>query len=310
MTQAFVMSPLLRGFAGIFCPQAALSLRRPKGLRPFGNCIMKSQKKTDHLERTAESFRHEVLSPAKVCGLITESETVRRLRLLITNKDFSFKAGQWVDFFIPDVPVVGGFSICSSPSLLKQESALELAVKYTNHAPSLWVHTKCALGSEVTVRVGGNFFFDPQPSDPPVNIVLIAGGVGINPLLSILLHLTDLQRHRDKKEGGYEMGKVRLLFSARNTDELLFKKSILNLTSEFPGKVRCNFYVTQQTTEISEELQPYVTEGRIPHQELEEHILEDTLFFLCGPPFMIEHFSQHLQARRVPKEHIRFEKWW
>ncbi|XP_027728306.1 oxidoreductase NAD-binding domain-containing protein 1 isoform X2 [Vombatus ursinus] len=311
MARAFVTSPLLRGSAGMFCPQAALSPPRPKGLRHFtGSCIMKSQKKSDHLEKTEEIFREKVVTSAKVCGITDESPTVRRLRFLIAEKSFTFKAGQWVDFFIPDVPVVGGFSICSSPSLLKQENALELAVKYTNHPPSLWVHTKCALGSEVALRVGGKFFFDPQPSDSPVNLVLIAGGVGINPLNSILLHVADLYRHRENKGSGYEMGRVRLLYSARNTSELLFKRSILNLTNAFPGKITCSFYVTQQTTEISEELLPYVTEGRIPDKDIEKHISEDTLYFLCGPPPMIEHFSRHLEACKVPKEHICFEKWW
>ncbi|XP_020842883.1 oxidoreductase NAD-binding domain-containing protein 1 isoform X2 [Phascolarctos cinereus] len=251
-----------------------------------------------------------VVSSAKVCGIIDESETVRRLRLLVTDKSFTFKAGQWVDFFIPGVPVVGGFSICSSPSLLKQESALELAVKYTNHPPSLWVHTKCALGSEVALRVGGEFFFDPQPSDSSVNLVLIAGGVGINPLNSILLHVADLYRHRENKGSGYEMGRVRLLYSARNTNELLFKRNILNLTNAFPGKIMCSFYVTQQTAEISEELLPYVTEGKIPDEDIEKHISKNTLYFLCGPPPMIERFSRHLEACRVPKECICFEKWW
>ncbi|XP_001380131.1 oxidoreductase NAD-binding domain-containing protein 1 [Monodelphis domestica] len=311
MARAFVIPPLLRDSAGIFCLQAALSPRTPKDWRHFTrSCIMKSQKKTDHLERTAKIFREEVVSPAKVCGIINESKTVRRLRLLVASKEFAFKAGQWVDFFIPGVPVVGGFSICSSPRLLEQESALELAVKYTNHPPSTWVHTKCALDSEVALRVGGEFFFDPQPSDASVNLVLIAGGVGINPLNSILLHVADLYRHWENKGSGYKMGRVRLFYSARNTNELLFKKSILDLTNAFPGKIVCSFHVTQQTTEISKELQPYVTEGRISDKDLEEHISKDTVFFICGPPPMIEHFSAHLEARMVPRERIRFEKWW
>ncbi|XP_072507363.1 oxidoreductase NAD-binding domain-containing protein 1 isoform X2 [Notamacropus eugenii] len=267
MARAFVIPPLLRGSAGMFCPQTALSPQRPKDWRHFtGSCTMKSQKNSDHLERTAEIFRDKIMSSAKVCGLAYESESVRRLRLLIANKDFTFKAGQWVDFFIPGVPVVAGFSICSSPSLLKQESVVELAVKYANHPPSLWVHTKCALGSEVTLRVGGEFFFDPQPSDSSVNLVLIAGGVGINPLNSIMLHVADLYRHRENQGSGYEMGTVRLLYSAKNTDELLFKRSILNLANTFPGKIMCSFYVTHQTTEISEDLLPYVTGIMLDHR--------------------------------------------
>ncbi|KFW60701.1 Oxidoreductase NAD-binding domain-containing protein 1, partial [Pygoscelis adeliae] len=81
----------------------------------------------------------------------------------------------------------------------------------------------CTLDSEVALRVGGDFFFDPQPGDSPVKLVLIAGGVGINPLFSILLHIADLHGYQESKGNGYKMGTVKLYYSAKNTSELLFK---------------------------------------------------------------------------------------
>lgn len=79
---------------------------------------------------------------------------------------------------------------------------------------------QCAVDSEVALRVGGNFFFDPQPADSPANLVLIAGGVGINPLFSILLHVADLHSIQGN---GYKMGMTNLLYSAKTTHELLFR---------------------------------------------------------------------------------------
>lgn len=38
--------------------------------------------------------------------------------------------------------MVGGFSVCSSPRLLEQDRMIELAVKYTNHPPALWIHNQ------------------------------------------------------------------------------------------------------------------------------------------------------------------------
>ncbi|XP_025149996.1 oxidoreductase NAD-binding domain-containing protein 1 isoform X2 [Bubalus bubalis] len=251
-----------------------------------------------------------VVSAAKVCGVASESPSVKRLRLLVADKDFSFKAGQWVDFFIPGVSVVGGFSICSSPRLLEQERMIELAVKHANHPPALWIHNQCTLDSEVAVRVGGEFFFDPQPTDASRNLVLIAGGVGINPLLSILRHAADLLRERAGKGQGYEMGTVRLLYSAKDTSELLFKKNILDLVNEFPEKIACSLHVTKQTTQITADLRPYITEGRITQKEIRDHISKETLFYICGPPPMTDFFSKELESSCVPREHICFEKWW
>ncbi|XP_015349857.1 oxidoreductase NAD-binding domain-containing protein 1 [Marmota marmota marmota] len=308
---AFLISGLLRGYVGAVCTRAAASKLTSSTSRPLTfTSIMKSKRKTDHLERTASVVRREVVAAAKVCGAASESPSVKSLRLLVADKDFSFKAGQWIDFFIPGVSVVGGFSICSSPRLLEQERMIELAVKYTNHPPALWIHDKCTLDSEVAVRVGGEFFFDPQPTDAPRNLVLIAGGVGINPLLSILRYSADLHRERANKGSGYEIGTIKLFYSAKNTGELLFKKNILDLVNEFPEKIACSLHVTKQTTQISAELKPYITEGRITEEEIKDHISKETLFYICGPPPMTDFFSKQLENNHVPKEHICFEKWW
>ncbi|KAJ7322457.1 hypothetical protein JRQ81_018744 [Phrynocephalus forsythii] len=252
----------------------------------------------------------EIISKAKVCAITDESATVKRLRLAVADKEFTFKAGQWVDFFIPGVAVVGGFSICSSPGLLEKEGILELAVKRTTHPPAHWIHTKCTLDSEVALRVGGNFYFDPQPADPPANLVLIAGGVGINPLFSILLHVADLHRARENKRTVYKMGMTDLFYCAKNTHELLFRKHILDLTSAFPGKMSCSFHVTQQSSPVCEKLQPYIKERRLSGNDLEKYISKDTLWYICGPPPMIEFISELLENLGVAQKNIFFEKWW
>ncbi|KAG7245084.1 hypothetical protein INR49_023650 [Caranx melampygus] len=238
---------------------------------------MSSKRQMDHLERTANNSRQNALYPAQVCGIINESETVKRLRIAV-HPDFSFKAGQWVDFFIPGVEKVGGFSMCSSPGLLQREGVIELAVKYTKHPPAHWVHTMCTVGSQVAMRVGGDFFFDPLPSDPSVDLLLVAGGVGINPLYSILLHAVDLQ-HLNRSSGGqdYNIGTAHLCYSAKNSQELLFK-------------VSC---------------------GRITEEELRAHVdPQRTLCYLCGPPPMIEAISKTLMDLGLSKDRILFEKWW
>ncbi|XP_010121424.1 PREDICTED: oxidoreductase NAD-binding domain-containing protein 1 isoform X2 [Chlamydotis macqueenii] len=272
----FTVPQLLRGASRIFHARSTLVvLRHSAFCYCTVNSTIKSKRKMDHLERTANNFRQEVISQAKVCGITSESETVKRLRLSIANKDFTFKAGQWVDFFIPGVSVVGGFSICSSPGLLEREGILELAVKHTVHPPAHWVHTECTLDSEVALRVGA-----------------------------------DLHGYQEGKGNGYKMGTVKLYYSAKNTSELLFKKNILGLMTAFPGKITCRFHVTQQSSQICEELQPHVTEGRISEKDLEKHVSKDTLWYICGPPPMIESISKLLYNLGVPRNCVFFEKWW
>ncbi|KAG7275214.1 hypothetical protein CRUP_013002 [Coryphaenoides rupestris] len=255
---------------------------------PLSSCPntrkMSSKRQMDHLEKTAKDYRQDAVYPAQVCGIIQESETVKRLRVSV-HPDFNFKAGQWVDLFIPGVEKVGGFSMCSCPGLLQSEGVIELAVKNAQHPPAHWIHTTCTVGSRVDMRVGGNFFFDPRPADPPADLLLVAGGVGINPLYSILLHAAHLARlHHASGGRDYHIGSAHICYSAKSVQELLFKNTIVEVCREFPQ-------ITEQ------DLQPHVDPQR-------------TLCYLCGPPPMIEAISQSLTDLGLPKDRILFEKWW
>ncbi|XP_014852178.1 PREDICTED: oxidoreductase NAD-binding domain-containing protein 1 isoform X1 [Poecilia mexicana] len=292
-------------------PAAAPLCRLLLGSGSSNRRNMSSTKQTDHLERTASNYRQNALYPAQVCGIVTESETVKRLRIAV-HPDFSFKAGQWVDFYIPGVEKVGGFSMCSSPGLLQREGVVELAIKYAKHPPAHWVHTVCTVGSRVAMRVGGDFYFDPLPSGPAVDLLLVAGGVGINPLYSILLHTSDLLRLNQSSAGRrFNIGSAHLCYSAKNTEELLFKSSIIEKCGEFPNNFTCNFHVTQQRAGVEPHLQPFVKSGRITAEELQANVdPQRTLCYLCGPPPMIEAVSKTLMDFGLPKDRILFEKWW
>ncbi|XP_054620061.1 oxidoreductase NAD-binding domain-containing protein 1 [Dunckerocampus dactyliophorus] len=305
-----VLTSAGRSFS-LSCPTAGLL----RYLQPVQSSMtrrnMSSKRQMDHLERTAHNQRQSALYPAQVCGIINESETVKRLRIAV-HPDFNFKAGQWVDLFIPGVEKVGGFSMCSSPGLLQREGVVELAVKHSKHPPAQWVHTACTLGSQVTMRVGGDFYFDPSPSDPAVNLLLVAGGVGINPLYSILAHAADLLE-LSRAPGGrvYNIGSAHLCYSAKTTQELLFKNSILQVCREFPDKLSCDFHVTQQSTDVELHLQSLVNRRRITEEELRSHVdPQRTLCYLCGPPPMIEAISKTLTDLGLPQDRIVFEKWW
>ena len=78
------------------------------------------------------------------------------------------------------------------------------------------IYLQCCVDSQVHMRVGGNFYFDPKPGDSCPDLLLIAGGVGINPIYSIVKHVADISQYQ-------HTGKIVLLFSAQNQDELLFK---------------------------------------------------------------------------------------
>ena len=75
------------------------------------------------------------------------------------------------------------------------------------------------MGDRVGIRVGGDqIIYDPKPGDPKSDTLLVAGGIGINPLISILQHVAYLHNN-----GSCDLGRVKMLYSASCVKELIFK---------------------------------------------------------------------------------------
>lgn len=70
------------------------------------------------------------------------------------------------------------------------------------------------------MRVGGEFFLDVAKIDGSsrTSILLLAGGVGINPLASMIFEINKILDLRNDANI-----KVGLLYSAKSEDELIFK---------------------------------------------------------------------------------------
>ena len=94
--------------------------------------------------------------------------------------------------FIPAMETVGGFSITSTPKKLPY---FDLAVQKTNHPPTLWLAEECKVGDVVSIRSGGTFYWDK--SFDKKKVMLVAGGIGINPLFSILSEVKNMLEEND-----------------------------------------------------------------------------------------------------------------
>ena len=90
---------------------------------------------------------------------------------------------------------------------------------------------QCKDGSEVNLKVGGDISYDAREENKSNNVLLIAGGVGINPLFSMFQSNFHFLSDEKRGEGGSTaIGKTMLLYSAPSKDELIFKVSQFTLT--------------------------------------------------------------------------------
>ncbi|KAF5877787.1 putative oxidoreductase nad-binding domain-containing protein 1 protein [Botrytis fragariae] len=169
-------------------------------------------------------------------------------------KHLNWKPGQWIDLFLPGIQRPGGFSIVnippyqSSPSIddLKEEkgTGIELAIqkpilklnsggKISEQVAWLFQPSSEILGKEVAVRIGGSFTWPPsfwheegskghwkERVDNGNRVVFIAGGMGINPLMSMISYIhAELGENKKRGEGKKVEGKEVDDETKRNAEE-------------------------------------------------------------------------------------------
>src|SRR5579871_2682082 len=143
----------------------------------------------------------------KVVSMARETDSVRTFRLAPVDGGaipFAFQAGQFLNLSVQiDGQRVGrSYTIASPPT---REDHLELTIKREDNGHvSRFLHDKLMDGHAIAISApAGRFTFDRGASDA---VLLIAGGVGITPLMSILRDLTDRNWP----------GRIDLVFSVRS----------------------------------------------------------------------------------------------
>ena len=230
---------------------------------------------------------------ATIAAIRQETPTIKSFALDLGVREIGFMAGQWVDFFVTleGAEAVGGYSITSSP---EEQTTFSLAVKRddSDHPVTNWLHGDARVGDKVEVALGGDFCYEPDEADP---VVLVAGGIGLTPLMSIVRSANELAT----------LTRLTLVYSASTPDELLFRDELDSIAAANP-RIRCVFTVTQQTSEKWDG-----RSGRIDADLLRTESVDlDALFFVCGPPSMIRAMIEMLRDLGVPRPRIRYEQWW
>jgi NAD(P)H-flavin reductase len=176
------------------------------------------------------------------------------------------------------------------------------------------------LNEQVIVRTGGSFVWPPPgiTVDEIEQVVLVAGGVGINPLISIFAHLMGLEKRPKKVRFVYgtkvEEGQIK-------ASRILFLTRLMELVKkQGDGDVQLDLFVTgisQKEIDEAADLPEHVKLGRIAKDDLEAAIGKDrnvrqaTVAYVCGPPAMTDQFVDFLSTRDgMDKRKVLCEKWW
>ena len=155
-------------------------------------------------------------------------------------------------------------------------------------------HDHVRVGDILRVKApAGHFFIDPDPNVPAV---LIAGGIGITPMMSMLRWCIAQQPQRA----------VHLYYGLRNAREHAFKQQLEQIATSHPTLHLKIVYSRPGQSDVPG--RDYQHEG---HVDVE--LIRRTLphgrhqFYVCGPPAMMETLVPALAAWGVPVDDIHYE---
>jgi ferredoxin-NADP reductase/DMSO/TMAO reductase YedYZ heme-binding membrane subunit len=230
----------------------------------------------------------------RVLRIIEETRDVRTFRLGVegaTRLPFVHQPGQYLNvaLTIDGERVNRSYTIASSPT---QSSYCEITVKrQAAGRASRYLHDVLREGAMLKISAPvGRFIFTGADSD---GVLLIAGGVGITPIMAILRYLTD----------NAWAGQMYLVFVVRERRDIIFSDELGRLERRFPN---LHVFVTLS----GEEDDSWVGHrGRIT-REFIRTVVPDAIrrpIFLCGPGAMMTETRALLAQLGVPHAQIRTE---
>lgn len=227
-------------------------------------------------------------------GKIIEKKEIAKGTLQVTfqvDEPFSFKAGQYCSVTLPNLLYPddrGGqrhFSIINSPN---QKGIITIATRLRD---SGFKKTLNEMPMQAEVELGPIAGAFTLPQDAKRSLTLIAGGIGITPYMSMLRYI---------KEEGLPYN-VTLIYSNRDTVSTAFLNELQTLSKTLP-----NFKLILTMTEDPE----WTGEKRrIDATLIKDYIknLNEPLYFVVGPPPMVDAVQRALLEAGVNIENIKIE---
>ena len=231
----------------------------------------------------------------RIAAIFQETPDVRTLRLMSSDGGefpFAFLPGQFlnIQLTIDGKRINRSYTLASSPT---HSDACELSIKREPMGlASRFIHETFKVGDVLKVSgPSGKFIFTGENAS---GVVLISGGVGITPVMSILRYLTDRAW----------TGAIHFLIVAKTEQDLIFRDELQWLQSRHP-----NLHICITLTRPDSSSMWTGERGRATAELLTRVVpnLTQLPVYLCGPNEMMDATSELLISLGVPASTIHTE---
>ncbi len=228
----------------------------------------------------------------RVSEIVQETPSTRTLRLVSQDGHLPpFQAGQYIALFVEvgNIRTSRPYSISSPPN---QTGHYDITVRRVEGGlVSNFLLDQVKRGDTLECSgPAGHFFHNPLFHDPAM--VLIAGGSGITPFMSMIREITECGLDRS----------VQLVYGSREPRDVIFHEALQEISRRFS-----NIRYTPVMEEPPVGYQGY--RGLITGELLKEVVGETgaKTFYLCGPQGMYDLCVPALERMGVPGRKIRKE---
>lgn len=259
-----------------------LALLRRRALLPTGFIILQDDGEISPI------WRGELV----ITAIRNETHNAKTFALRAPDGDclpFTWLPGQYVTLHLPghNDQLIRNYSISSSPT---RGEAFDITVKLGTGPGSRFMHEQARVGSRLDVSgPHGTFAFTGSEAQ---HIVLIGGGVGVTPLMSVLRYLMDTSWQ----------GQIHFFYSVMTPQDLIFKRE-LDLLAETHPQLHLILLATEVGHTSWRGHRGWLTTemlATVPH-------LAECRVHLCGPKPMMRAVSKMLATLNVPAEHVHTE---
>jgi ferredoxin-NADP reductase/fatty acid desaturase len=225
----------------------------------------------------------------------------------LNGKTINFKAGQYVTVtkLIAGQAVTRCYSICQAP----HEGKLTIGVKAVSGGLlSNYLNEDLKVGDELTVAGPfGEFIYPPTPKVQSQSLVLIAGGSGITPLLSIAK--TALQNSSNLPTETH----VHLIYANTHNSDVMFHQQLAQLQGEYPEQFQLTYLFsrpygannkTQKSTYLTENrLLALLTGDSSAHADM-----KGCQYYICGPKGLKDTVTMTLNNLQISEGQVFIEE--
>lgn len=229
--------------------------------------------------------QREWVGRLRLAGVRRETPDIQTFRFVAEAGDdipFGFQAGQYAE-----IDGIRNYTISSPPS---EKGHIEFTVKREDDGFfSQYMHDELKIGDSVSIKSPfGKFTFDGKSDD----IVLIAGGVGVTPFLSLTRNLI---------AAGWK-GNILLLYAAHTESDIVRAEELWSLAAQHPN-FNVHFFFSAARAG------PGQPTGRITANALRDLApdIEKRRVHICGPVPMMKAVAGMLAECGVPPASIFVE---